>query len=98
MPRKNTRATIRGLSILLRNLERDMKDPIYSHFKIKHDHHVGLPYPPNHELLELDVCFNPQDGTRHYNSYSLLRPHRSSKWYKEKNYKKVGKPVTLRKK
>ena len=95
MSGKNTRATIRGMQLLLADLEPDMIKPNFSHFKLEHSSYVGLPYPRNHEHLQLNVAFGePRD--RSYNTYEYLRAHSSTKWFRCRNYKKVGKPLTLR--
>ena len=93
--KKSTRNTIRGMQLLLADLEPDMKSPDFSHFKLEHSGYIGLPYPQNHEHLQLSVAFG-EPRNRSYNTYEYLRPHKTSKWYRCKRYKKVGKPITLR--
>jgi hypothetical protein len=100
--KKNTRATIRGLKLLVRDLEYEMKDPNYHHFKIEHTAHISpinLSYSTAHEQFELSVMFELPDreGSHTWITYKYLRSHKNSRWYRCNNdNKKTGKSLTLR--
>ena len=105
MNKKTRKQVNRGIDIALELVKDEMERPNFYSFKMSYHPQVGLPYPREHDMIEVRLTYTDihkaernapfdYEYIKHFQEdYRFLRDRKSIKWFKCEDFKKVGEPV-----
>ena len=95
LPQNRSTSHLRGgMELLLVMLEKEIKNPTFYSFEVRHQPDAERPYPVNHELLSLIVSYHvPGENHAREEVREIVRPHPSPYRYRCGDYHRHGKPL-----